>query len=193
MRFTCATTSRFDSTFMRKSNCPGATAADNRITPPFSNTNTDVVSSLNSSRSTVPLPGATPVAVRRTSCATMFVFNAGVGFNSGASASPGSGACSSSRGLEELAGGEVVSRLMSSAEDNLVFPGPRLARGPGQNSSFVESSAFRTVYTLPFSQPSYTLCDSTKVLRDVSSTFTLLAVRGTWQGASAGQCCFDLA
>ncbi len=132
MRFTCATTSRFDSTFVSKSNCPGATAADNRITPPFSNTNTEVVSSAKSSRSTVPLPGATPVAVTRTSCAIMFVFNAGVGFNSGASASPGSAARSSSRGSEGLAGGEVVSKLMSSAEDNLVVLVPGSREVPGK-------------------------------------------------------------
>src|SRR6266481_4259089 len=152
LRFTCATTSRFDSTFVSKSNCPGATAVDNRITPPFSNTNTEVVSSVNGSRSTVPLPGVTPVAVTRTSCAIMFVFNAGVGFNSGASASPGSAACSSSRGSEGLAGG-VVSRLMSSAEDHLFVPGPGLTRGPGQDSRCRESSYFRTVHTLHSHSP----------------------------------------
>src|SRR6266851_10223004 len=83
----------------------------------------------------------------------MFVLNAGVGFNSGASASPGSAACSSSRGSEGLAGGEVVSRLMSSAEDNLLVPGPGLARAPGQDSRYGESSAFRTVHMLHSHSP----------------------------------------
>src|SRR6266446_262455 len=147
---TSSTTSRFDSTLASKSNCPGATAADNWMTPPFSWTTTEVVSSVNSSRSPALLPGCTPVAFTRTSCATIFALILGLGLDRGASTCPGSFGNSSSCGFEELAERGAGKSFMSFADDNSVVPCAGIARGSGQNSDYGEPSALRTVLPLHF-------------------------------------------